>query len=60
MYKTYKKPLVHICNASLSLGIFPNRLKTAKVIPLYKKWDIHYVKNYRPIAIFQNTREMNV
>jgi hypothetical protein len=35
--KHIKKPLVHICNASLSSDIFPDRLKTAKVIPLYKK-----------------------
>jgi potassium voltage-gated channel Eag-related subfamily H protein 8 len=51
MYKTYKKPLVYIYNVSLSSSIFPNRLKTAKVKPLYKKGDIHDVKNYRPIAI---------
>jgi len=43
--------LVHIYNASISSGIFPDRLKTAKVIPLYKKGDSHDVKNYRPIAI---------
>jgi hypothetical protein len=46
-----KKPLAHIFNASLSSGIFPDRLKLAKVIPLYKKGDVHDVKNYRPIAI---------
>jgi hypothetical protein len=51
MYKIYKKTLVHIYNASLSTGIFPNKLKTANVIPFYKKGDIHDVKNYRPIPI---------
>jgi hypothetical protein len=41
----------YLYNVSLSSGIFPDRMKTAKVIPLYKKSDIHDVKNYRPIAI---------
>jgi hypothetical protein len=40
--KYIKKTLVHIYNAtgsdaSLSSGIFPDRLKIAKVIPLYKR-----------------------
>ena len=30
-------PLAHIINQSLCTGIFPDRLKMAKVIPLYKK-----------------------
>ena len=32
-------PLTHIFNISLSSGIFPNRMKLAKVIPVYKKGD---------------------
>jgi hypothetical protein len=39
-----KKPLVHIYNALISSGIFPDRLKTAKVILLHKKGDSHDVK----------------
>ena len=31
------KPLSIIFNASLSSGIFPNELKVAKVVPIYKK-----------------------
>ena len=31
------KPLTIIINQLLKLGIFPNKLKIAKVIPLYKK-----------------------
>jgi hypothetical protein len=42
--KYTKKTLVYIYNASLSSGIFPDRLKIAKVIPLYKKGDIHELK----------------
>jgi hypothetical protein len=32
-----EKPLTNIYNASLESGIFPNQLKAAQVIPLYKK-----------------------
>jgi hypothetical protein len=46
-----KNPLAHIFNASLSSDIFPDRLKFAKIIPLYKKGDVHYVKNYRPMSM---------
>ena len=44
-------PLAHIINQSLYTGIFPDRLKIARVIPLYKKDDPHLVDNYRPISI---------
>ena len=44
-------PLAHIVNQSLCTGIFPDRLKIARVIPLYKKDDPHLVDNYRPISI---------
>jgi hypothetical protein len=30
------KPLTHICNLSFQTGSFPNQMKIAKVIPLYK------------------------
>ena len=34
-----KRPLAHICNISLSSGVFPEEWKTVKVKPLYKKGD---------------------
>ena len=40
-----------IINQTLSSGIFPSKLKTAKVIPIYKKNDKTLLKNYRPISI---------
>jgi hypothetical protein len=55
--KLLKKPLANIYNASLESGIFPDQLKIAKVVPVYKKGDKKDVQNYRPIALlscFQN------
>jgi hypothetical protein len=45
-----KKPLTHIHNISFKSGTVPDRLKIAKVKPLFKKGDIHDVQNYRPIS----------
>ena len=45
------KPLLHICNLSILHGVFPNELKVAKVIPLYKCGDKMLLINYRPVSI---------
>ena len=47
-------PLTHIINQSLCTGIFPHRLKIAKVIPLFKKNDPHIFDNYRPISLLSS------
>ena len=38
-------------NQSLLTGIFPDRLKIAKVLPLYKKDNPYIFDNYRPISL---------
>ena len=43
--------LTTIINQSLFTGIFPEKLKIAKVLPLYKKGDDHMFDNYRPISL---------
>ena len=43
--------LTLIINQSLSTGIFPNKLKIAKVVPVFKKDDPHQPGNYRPISL---------
>ena len=35
-------PIVNVINLSLAAGIFPDKLKIAKVIPIYKEYDILY------------------
>ena len=44
-------PLTHICNKSLSQGIFPDRLKYSQIKPLFKKGDKSNISNYRPISL---------
>ena len=43
--------LAIIVNQSLCTGIFPSRLKFARVLPLYKNNSPHIFDNYRPIPL---------
>ena len=45
------KPLSIIFNKSLCEGIIPDKLKLAKVLPIFKKDDKELMDNYRPISI---------
>ena len=48
-------PLAEIFNLSFSTGIFPEVLKTAKVIPVYEnKGSTTDCSNYRPISLLSN------
>ena len=49
--KFIAQPLTHLINLSFKSGIFPNDLKKAKVIPLFKKGDPTCIPNYRPISL---------
>ena len=48
------KPLVKLINLLFSEGTFPNLLKFANIIPLFKKGDNLDYNNYRPISIISN------
>ena len=45
------RPLACIFNESITLGIFPDKLKCAKVIPIHKKGAYNNPSNYRPISL---------
>ena len=49
--KVYIKPLTYLINISIYQGIFPEELKVAKVIPIYKSDDKQMNQNYRPISV---------
>ena len=45
------EPISNLINQSFKTGIFPDGLKIAKIIPIYKKNDEALFENYRPISL---------
>ena len=45
------QPRTHLCNLSLTQGVFPEKLKIANVIPLYKTDYSMSFNNYRPVSL---------
>lgn len=43
--------LCHMCNLSMSTGVFPDKMKIARVCCVYKSGEPNLVKNYRPISV---------
>ena len=46
--------LADILNTSISTGVYPSKLKMAKVIPIFKQDDDTDVNNYRRIALLSD------
>ncbi len=44
-------PLAHIFSLSLKDGIFPDKLKLSRVVPVFKSGNNNECTNYRPIAL---------
>ena len=45
------KPLAHLCSKSFECGVFPDNMKVAKVVPLFKAGDRSIFSNYRPTSL---------
>ena len=50
-YCLFIDTICNLVNASFESGIFPEKLKVARVIPVYKKEDRENITNYRPISM---------
>nr|CAH7756465.1 unnamed protein product [Callosobruchus chinensis] len=53
-------PLVYLVDLSFVTGIFPERLKLGKLVPIHKTGNVKSVENYRPIimpSVFSKTME---
>ena len=44
-------PLTYIINLSLNSGVVPQKIKIARVIPLFKSGDNSLFPNYRPVSV---------
>ncbi len=51
-------PVTLIINQMLNTGIFPDKLKIAKIIPNYKKGDDTLFTNYRSISLLPAISKM--
>ena len=51
-------PLTLIINQTLQTGVFPDALKIAKVLPVYKKNEKFLMENYRPISILSSVSKV--
>ena len=48
---SYIEPLTCLIHRSFSDGIFPDELKLAGIVPIFKSEDSTILSNYRPISI---------
>ena len=54
----FTAPLLYIFNLSLTTGVIPDKMKIAKVIPIFKKGDKTNLNNYRPISLLSVFNKM--
>ena len=58
MCKELVTPLCLIANMSFAKGIHPDKLKIAKIIPIFKKGSKLIPSNYRPISLLSNINKI--
>ena len=51
VFESLVEPFVYICNLSFNTGTFPDNMKIAKVVPLYKSGSKNVFNNYRPVSL---------
>ena len=51
IYLCLLSPLEYIFNLSIQTGIFPDKMKLAETIPVYKSKEKNLMTNYRPISL---------
>ena len=47
----FKLSITYIINKSFSVGIFPEKLQIAKLVPIYKTWNKDELNNYKSISL---------
>ena len=48
------EPLAFLVNDSFASGNFPDKLKLARITPVFKKGSRFDIDNYRPISVLSN------
>ena len=51
MLNDLKQPLAFLINLSFQQGVFPEALTTARVIPIFEKYNAQIPSNYHPISV---------
>ena len=52
LYNKLKTALINIFNLSPTTGIFPDRMKVAKVALIFKNVEKFSISNYKPLSVF--------
>ena len=57
-HKIIAPVLTNIFNKCIKSGVFPQSLKSAEIVPIFKKGDRTKESNYRPISLFSPFSEI--